>query len=136
MKKKMVAKACKSVKNCWCLKSIQERLLHYHPELKLLNEASPKRRTEILRNATPCLVRLLCESGLNVLKGNINLKDDQYEKLKPHKRLLLFVSKPAISLKQRREALTKKKGGFLPVILPTLLSAIAGFAGQTLARYI
>lgn len=127
---------CKKSGPCWCAKSIDERLHHFLPELKLLNETKPKYRESFLKSASPCLVRLLCESGLNVLKGHLKLEETQYEKLKPHRRLLLFVSKPSVPLKKRQEALVKKKGGFLPVILPTLLSAIAGFTGQTIAKFI
>lgn len=125
---------CNKIKNCWCTKPITERLAHFTPQLKLLNESDLKTRKELLRKAQPCLVRLLCESGLNVLKGNIKLSDCQYKKLKPHKRLLLFVSKSNVPLHLRKKEFQKKKGGFLPVVLPILLSAVSGFVGQTVAR--
>lgn len=127
---------CNKLNKCWCTKSIEERLQHFLPELKLLSEASPLQRANILRNASTCLTRLLCETGLNILKGHVKLSDDQYKKIRPHKRLLLMVSKPSIPLKHRREALAKKKGGFLPIVLPAILSAISGFAGQTLSKII
>lgn len=124
----------KNKKSCWCNKPLNDRLTHYQEQLQQLETATPKERVQLLRAAKPCFVRLLCESGVNVLKGNIRLPDDQYQKLKPHRKLLLYVSKRQNSLKQRQKALVAKKGGFLPVILPVLLSAISGFAGQAISR--
>jgi hypothetical protein len=80
------------------------------------------------------LITLLAECGLNVLKGNMNLTDDQYASLKPHRRMLLKVSGIKTTLKDRRQALANKKGGFLPVILPIILSALSGFAGQAVSK--
>lgn len=128
------SKKCRKIKSCWCNKPIQDRLVHFSPQLRLLAKSDLQRSREILKTASPCLIRLLCESGLNVLKGNIKLSDSQYKKLKPHKKLLLFVSKPTIPLHLRKKEFQKKKGGFLPVVLPILLSAIAGFAGEAIAK--
>lgn len=119
---------------CWCGYSTQERFQHFMPSLKALNESDPRRRVALLQTASPCLIRLLSECGLNVLKGNVKLSDSQYASLRPHRRMLMTVSKPSASLEERRHALTRKKGGFLPIVLPIILSALSGFAGQAVAK--
>lgn len=131
---KMTGKQCRSGGNCWCKKDLGSRFKHYQPLLEEIIAASPARRASLLKKAPSCVIRLLSECGLNVLKGNVKLTDGQYKSLKPHRRLLLQVSEPSLSLKERREVLAKKKGGFLPVILPILLSALSGFAGQAVAK--
>jgi hypothetical protein len=119
---------------CWCKRNVQDRFNHYRTELEELSKASPIQRMAILKKAPPCLIRLLSECGLNVLKGHVKLSPSQYAHLRPHRRVLLDISRPAVSLRTRREALGRKRGGFLPVILPILLSALSGFAGQAVAK--
>jgi hypothetical protein len=125
-------KKCLAGKECVCKQAVMKRFQQYYPLLKDLR--NNKKRKEILKRAPPCFVRLISECGLNILKGNIKLPEAQYKKLKPHKRLLLSLSKPIISMKQKKALLVKKKGGFLPIVLPFLLSAISGFTGQALAK--
>lgn len=119
---------------CWCQKDLKTRFEHYRPMLQKLSTAPVKEREAILKRAPSCLIKLLSECGLNVLKGNVKLTDHQYARLKPHRRLLLHVSRPTASVKERRDALVQKKGGFLPIILPMLLSALSGFAGKSIAK--
>ena len=111
-----------------------ERFQHYESELQAINSADKNQRAVLLQNASPCLIQLLAECGLNVLKGNLKLSDDQYERLKPHRRMLLNVSKSKATVDERRNTFLKKRGGFLPVILPILLSALSGFAGQAVSK--
>lgn len=113
-------------KNCWCSKPLKQRLFHFQPILKELTKSRKGSKTRaILESATPCFIRLLSEIGSNILKGNIELSEDQTRRLKPHKRLLLLTSKPHLSLKRKKEALIAKNGGFLNIVLPTLISAIS-----------
>jgi hypothetical protein len=127
-------KKCRYAETCICQKSVVDRFQYFYPLLKEMNGASNYKKKEIMKKAPPCFVRLISECGLNILKGNIKLPDDQYKKLKPHKRLLLSLSKPMLSMKKRRDLLLQKRGGFLPAILPFLLSGISGFAGQAIAK--
>lgn len=120
-------KGRKCHKDCLCSRDLSERFKHYLPVLQVLVNAKPAQRTQILRKGDSCLIRLLCELALNVLKGNVKLPEGHYKKLKPHKRLLLQITNPAASLAKRRLALVTKKGGLLPVILPPLLTALGTF---------
>lgn len=121
-------------KNCVCGKNPSEQLLHYKPMLKTILKLPSKQRAEIYKKASPCFIRFISECGLNILKGNIPLKNRQYKKLKPHKRMLLVLSKKNLSLKSKKEALTRNKGGALPVLIPIILSALSSFAGQAIAK--
>lgn len=130
---------CKKTKNCVCsTMNVGERFNHFSSTFQDLAKANPKRRRSILRRAPPCFTRLLCETSLNILKGNLSLPVSHYEHLRPHKRLLLNLCKPAVSLKQKKDILVKKRGGaaFLAALAPIALSALSSFLGTTLGKVI
>jgi hypothetical protein len=116
--------------------SLKERFVYFEKQLKEFQDADATSRREIISKAHPCLIQLIAEIGLNILKGNIKLRDDQYKTLKPHKRMLLALCKPGKTLKERRAVLKRTIGGFLPKVLPAILSAVAGFAGHALASLV
>lgn len=128
---------CRGIKNCICEgKSVKERFAHFSQAFKEILGANPGKRRSILKKSLPCFTRLICEACLNILKGNLKLPESHYQKLRPHKRFLLSLSKPAVSLSKKKDILIKKKGGaaFLAALAPIALSALSGFLGQTLAK--
>lgn len=126
---------CKGVKDCSCHgRSVKERFEEFVPVLKEMVEADPKRRLKIMKKLPPCFVTLICETSLNILKGNLKLPDSHYDSLRPHKQMLVSMCRPRDTFKKKKEYLLKKKGGFLAALAPIILSALSGFAGQTLAR--
>ena len=127
-------KKCKGVANCVCFKSVFDRVSKFEPFLKAIEKAPPSERILLLEGAPSCLIRFLCECGLNILKGNLKLKKKHYKLLKPFKTSLLKLCKPFASLNERRQDLLKKKGGALPVLIPIVLSALASFAGEAIAK--
>ena len=133
-------KKCRRAKNCVCSESMKAKLEKHMPFLKKLMEAPVKKRVQIIKRAPSCLIRYLSECALNVLKGNLKLSDDQYVKLKPHKQVLLRVSKPSLSMRERRKILLKKKGGVLPALIPMVLpilgSLFAGVAADFISKRI
>lgn len=129
-------KKCKWSKNCDCSKSAKERFSKFQPLLKKMISGKPKTRMRLLKKAPTCLIRFLSECGLNILKGNLDLKEDQYERLRPHKRLLLKVSEPSLSLNERRKILLRKKGGFLPVLIPIAATILGGVVGDAISKAI
>ncbi len=130
-------KKCKRSKECWCSKSIVERMTRAKPFLIKLQNIKASDRAKFLKNSPSCLVRFLSECGLNVLKGNVQLTSTQYRDLKPHKGTLLQLSSPSITLKDRRNILLKKKqGGFFPTLIPIIASVVASFAGEAVAKAI
>jgi hypothetical protein len=106
------------------------------PQIQELLDAKNKTRAKILSKASPEFTKFLCEVVLNVLKGNIQLAKPHYKKLRRYRYTLLNLCKRKKSLKYRKNLLLKKAGGFLPIILPALISAIAGFAGEAISSSI
>lgn len=110
-------KKCPGTKKCVCHRSISERIKHFSSAIRDFNEGNSSTRKKILKKACPCFVRMLCETCLNVLKGNLKLNESQYKKLKPHKHFLLDLIKPSNAFKERKALLVKKGGKGLPLLL-------------------
>ena len=126
---------CTAGESCECKgKTYKELFLHFKPQLKAFQHADMKERKDILKLASPCLIQFICEIGLNILKGNIKLPERQYDALKPHKQMLLRLCASGKVLKSRKKILIRAVGGFLPKVLPAILSAISGFSGHALAN--
>lgn len=123
----MCRNKCKAGAACVCKgMSLKERFAYFEPKLREFLDGDGRMRKEVLKAAHPCLIQLVCEIGLNILKENIKLPDSQYKSLKPYERMLVSLCQPGKTLKQRRRLLIRKIGGFLPKVLPAILSAIAG----------
>ena len=92
----------------------------------LLSElAKPKSpyRIAILKKAQPQLILAICESIYNIIEGRVPISTDQKEKLKKYKIILRkLVQKNKLKYKKK---LLVQSGGFLSVILPTVLSLIS-----------
>jgi hypothetical protein len=131
---KKKTKKCKGSAECICLKSVEERVSEFEPLLREIERAHPRERPSLINKAPSCLIRFLCECGLNVLKGNLKLSNGQYKALKPYKNSLLKSSEPLTTLKEKKSALLKKKGDALPLLIPIVLSALGSFAGKALAE--
>jgi hypothetical protein len=129
-------KKCKWSKDCSCSNGLKSRYETFAPLLKQLLHSPPKKRISVLKRAPSCFIRFLSECGLNVLKGNLELTDDQYAKLKPYKKVLLSVSDPTQSMKDRRKFLLRKKGGVVPIIIPVLATFLASLAGEAIGKAI
>lgn len=98
------------------------------PELEKLAKATSKERLHILKTSSPKLIQVIGDIIFNVLKGHLRLVDHHYKKLRPYKRTLLLLANRSKSANVKREALLKKKGGFLPVILPPIIAGLATVA--------
>lgn len=99
--------------------------------LKVLSKANKHQRGAIIQTANKELIECLCECALNILNGNVPLKNSDLQKLQKHKCHLRNLSDPNISEEDKR-TLLQQKGGFLPILLAPILS----LAGQLLANSI
>ncbi|GFU69574.1 uncharacterized protein TNCV_1351331 [Trichonephila clavipes] len=110
-------------------------LVDVHPrssEVQRLPVASPAQRKAILKSATDDQIKTLCEICENLLSGNIPTK--KIKKLCSYKiviRLLAYRSVP-ISRKRKLFTTNRQVGGFLPLILPGVLSLLGGIAGKAI----
>lgn len=101
--------------------------------LRALSSASPKHKKLLLKNATNPEVLAICEVCLNLLAGNfpVNVK-----KLQKFKTSIRKVACRSTQLKNKKRILVNQSGGFLPIILPAVISAIAGMAGRAIGNRI
>lgn len=131
-------KSYKCHNNCeFCKKHISERINHFVKELNILAKTrSKKRRSIIFEKAGPCLVRILCECALNTLKGNITLGPKELKRLKKYGKPLVELVKNNKEPYNKARNCLEKTGGFLPVILPAIISAIGGVLGPVITKAI
>jgi hypothetical protein len=126
---------CKAGIDCICNgMSLIDRFKYFEKELEDLQHGDLQKRKEIFNMAHPCLIQLICEIGLNILKGNIELPNHQYKNLKPYKRMLINLCQRGKTLKERRKIIFKALGDVLPKILPCVLAAVASFTGHAFAK--
>ena len=92
--------------------------------LHVLRKAAPKLRRSILKTADPKIIKLLSECSLNVLRGNVKVSSCTKKKLQKYKKALRTLAGPA-SIPTKRRVLVQN-GGFLPVLLGTILSGLLG----------
>lgn len=121
-----------SVKNCPCKTDTRARTETFLPQLKTLARSNIIRRTKSLQNANDCFIKYIADSAGAVLRTDIQLPPEKYSQLKKHKDTLLFLAKKRPSIKEKREKLIQQKGGFLNILLPALVSGLAGFVGRAI----
>lgn len=106
---------------------------HYN-FLRTLSAASSKQKKLLLKNATTPEVKTVCEVCLNLLAGNI--PSVNVRKLKKYKTSIRKVASRSTNLKNKKRLLVNQSGGFLPLILPAAVSAIAGMLGRAIGNRI
>lgn len=104
---------------------MRQKYIKYIPLLEKLNKANPKKRSKMLGDCSPEVVRLISEAVFNILKGNMKLTDHHYKKLSPYKRTLLFLAKKKKSLDAKRAHLKKGGAAILPILLPAVISLVS-----------
>lgn len=95
----------------------------YAAALRLLYKSTPRVRKELIKTASPGLIRDICTCVGRLLRGQIPVSAGAKRKLRKKKNLLRKLAKSSTSLSKKRNII--QRGGLLPFILP-LISAIAG----------
>lgn len=93
--------------------------------LHVLKNSKTKLRNNILKEADPELIKTICEICMNILNGNIKIPVKCKDVLKKYKRTLRQISLTKANLNSKRKLLIQR-GGFLPIVLGTILSGIVG----------
>lgn len=93
--------------------------------LYVLRKADKKLRKAIIENSDNDVIKTIIEIVYNTLKGNTIIKPSIKSNLKKYKNELRRISCPKRSLSSKRKVLIQK-GGFLPILLSSLLSGIIG----------
>jgi len=95
--------------------------------LKLLLLADRKIQKKLIQNSNKEQIYCICEIILNLLKGKIPISDDVFKLLNKEKKLLRKIVKKS-SLKNKKYLI--QKGGFLQILLPTVISALSSIIGE------
>ena len=109
------------------------------PLMRKLAKSNPTTRLEIIKNSDACFLKILVELAKNVLKGNVKLSSTQLRKLKPHVHTMLKLTrtpKKSEHPSRSQKGVLETQGGFLPIILPALISALGTVAGKAVSKLI
>lgn len=93
--------------------------------LHALKVAKPKLRNAIIKAADDDFIKALCECCMNVLNGNHKVTPALRKKLSKHRVALRVLSNRKNALRKKRKLLLQK-GGFLPMLLGSILSGVLG----------
>lgn len=93
--------------------------------LKLLSICKNRMLKAVISASDKELILCLCECILNCLNGNVALGDKEKLKLKRYKTELRSLIEKRSSIKKKKNILIQKGSGFLPILLPAIISAIA-----------
>jgi hypothetical protein len=102
-----------------------KRLKTHKHLLHVLKNATPKVRKVIIQGADDDLIKALVECVINTLNGNHKVSTGVKGKLGKFRNCLRKLSCSKVPLKVKRKILVQK-GGFLGVLLTSLLSGIVG----------
>lgn len=83
-----------------------------------------KKRRDFLRVFESNLIRALREMCYNLLNGNIPLNTEEKKKLMRYKRILRLLADSKTKKTRFRKIVTQTGRGFLPAIIPLIVSAI------------
>jgi len=103
---------------------MSQRLKDHAAVLRCLARTRPECRLKILNNASPELLKCICECAQNTLNKNVTLSDAQLKRLAPHKRIVRELASRKISLKNKKRRIVKQKGGFLLPLLKPILTTV------------
>jgi hypothetical protein len=111
--------------NCPCNSSIKKQIAIFLPYLKKISNAkTTDKKQQLYKQAPQCFTKFIGHCASAILRGDIELHENQYKKLKKYKTLLLELSDDKKSLKHKINSALKKTGGALPLI-PILGSILA-----------
>ncbi|GBM89489.1 hypothetical protein AVEN_32544-1 [Araneus ventricosus] len=82
------------------------------------------------KSATNEQIKTLCEICQNVLAGNVSKA--KIRQLCRYKKVIRQLADRNIPIARKRELLTNQTGGFLPLVLPAVLSLVGGLVGKAI----
>ena len=100
-----------------------ERLKRNTAYLEVLSHGTPKQRNAILEGANDDLCKCLSEICQNVLRGCLDLSDEEKIKLKRHKKKLRTLGNNKIAFSHKKKII-RQSGGFLQVLAGPILGLL------------
>lgn len=103
---------------------MERRILKNKRFLEYYLEADPSSRKKLLKGANNEQIKSLCEATLNVVKKNVRIPSHAKHALCRHKTVIKRIAfkKEPIA---KKKSLLVQKGGFLPIVLSTILPLLA-----------
>ena len=120
--------------SCACTFPIEERIQYFLPQISSVCKARRAKKRELLSTAEPCFYNFVTLCSQGILKKYIQFPFPVYRKLRKFRDDLLVLANKRSSNKVRRALLIEKNGGFLPLILPALASALFGVVGNLISK--
>jgi hypothetical protein len=111
-----------------------KRLTDNRHMLYVLKNANIKLRKAILKNASPELIKTICEISYNTLNGNNKICGKTIHKLRKYKRELRSLAKLKGTTGSKRKIIIQRGHGFIPTLLGTVLSGLIGAALDKYAK--
>lgn len=102
---------------------VHELTSHEHI-LKALLKVNPEQRLAILKTADKNLIKCLCGCALNLVKGNVPVTPILRRKLGKYKKSIRALAHRRGSWKAKKKVLLQRGGGFVPLLLGPILSAV------------
>jgi hypothetical protein len=106
---------------------------NYHT-LKELNTSTSTLRKAIISNCKSDLLKVIPEFALNLLRGNVNLKDCQMRNLQKYRAILRRLADKSVPLSSKKRSLVQRDGFLLP-LLCAVLATVASLIFQIGDRY-
>lgn len=104
---------------------VKQRLKKNLPYLQILHKASPRVRRSLINTAPNDLIHTLGECSLQILTGAQPISPQCKEKLRKYRVYMRqLASSPRIHSYSKKRKILVQKGGFLGVILSSLLSGL------------
>ena len=107
---------------------MSRRVQKHAVQLKMLRDATPRLRKQIMHHCGKEILDCVCECVKNVLKGNVPLTSSQKQNLSRHRNKLRKLSLKKTSEKKKNEMI--QKGGFLCALITPILSILGGLLGS------
>ena len=98
-----------------------------------LAKSPPKERKKILNQAPKNKINLLLNCIVNVLEKNLNLPQEQLEKLKKFKSVLRRLANKEESIETKKQVLVQK-GGFVQFLIPAVISGITSIVSSLISN--
>ena len=94
-------------------------------DLTFLKNCNHKVRRLVIKHADKNLIIAITECLYNFLIGNVHVDNKVLKRLKKHKSNIRTLVDKKSCVNKKREILVQK-GGFLPIILPSIIATITG----------
>ncbi len=102
----------------------ENRFIKNKEFLILLSHCNKKLRTSVIGGCSKVNIYSIIECILNVVNGNIKIKNEEYKFLKPFNRTFKKLKNEKIDIRKKRK-IKIKQGGFLQFLIPAIVSGIA-----------